>query len=60
MPKKAREFFGIFQHPFCRETSDSFSSFVNQNAKQTTTGTNGGTKHQIAQDATKVFSSHQP
>ena len=41
------------------ETIDSFISFVNQNAKQTTTGSDGGTQYQTAQDATKVFSSHQ-
>ena len=41
------------------ETIDSFITFVNQNAKQTTTGSDGGPQYQTAQDATKVFSSHQ-
>ena len=41
------------------ETIDSFISFVNQNAKQTTTGSDGGPHYQTAQDAPKVVSSHQ-
>ena len=41
------------------ETLDSFITFVNQNAKQTTTESDGGPQYQTAQDATKVFSSHQ-
>ena len=41
------------------ETIDSFITFVNQNAKQKTTGSDGGPQYQTAQDATKVFSSHQ-
>ena len=41
------------------ENFDSFISFVNPNAKQTTTGSDGGLQHRTAQDATKVFSSHQ-
>ena len=41
------------------ETIDSFITFVNQNAKQTTTGSDGGPQYQTAPDATNVFSSHQ-
>ena len=41
------------------ETIDSFISCVYQNAKQTTTGSDEGPQYQTAQDATKVFSSHQ-
>ena len=41
------------------ETIDSFISFVNKNVKQTTTVSDGGPQYQTAQDATKVFSSHQ-
>ena len=41
------------------ESIDSFISFVNQNAKQTTTGSDEGPQYQTAQDATKVFSSHR-
>ena len=41
------------------ETIESFITFGNQNAKQTTTGSDGGPQYQTAQDATKVFSSHQ-
>ena len=32
---------------------------MNQKAKQTTTGSDGGPQYQTAQDSTKVFSSHQ-
>ena len=41
------------------ETIDSFITFVNQNAKQTTTGSDGGPQYQSAQDSTKVLSSQQ-
>ena len=41
------------------ETIDSFITFVNQNAKQTTTASDGGPQYQTAQATTKVFSSHQ-
>ena len=41
------------------ESIDSFISFVNKNAKQTTTGSDGGPQYQTAQATTKVFSSHQ-
>ena len=41
------------------EFIDTFICFVNQNAKQTTAGYDGGPQYQTAQDATKVFSSHQ-
>ena len=34
------------------ETIDNFISFENQNAKQTTTGSDGGPKYQTAQQAT--------
>ena len=37
---------------------DSFISFVNQNAKKTTTGCDGGSLYQTAQEATKIFSSY--
>ena len=41
------------------EAIDSFITFVNQNAKQTTTASDGGPQYQTAQATTKVFSSHQ-
>ena len=41
------------------ETIDSFITFGNQNDKQTTTEADGGSQYQTAQDATKVFLSHQ-
>ena len=37
---------------------DIFISFVNQNAKQTTTASDGGPHYQTALATTKVFSSH--
>ena len=41
------------------ESIDRFIGFVNQNAKQTTTGFHGDPQYQTTQNAINVFSSHQ-
>ena len=41
------------------QSIDSFTSLMNLSAEQATTGSDGGPQYQTAQDATKIYSSHQ-